>query len=64
MGRTAKDIGGLVKDLIAIEDIETKKGFIRKYQALPIRKGFIRPPFTIFTWPGVKLALAVSPFRR
>ena len=38
MGRTAKDIGGLVKDLIAIEDIETKKGFIRKYQALPIKR--------------------------
>ena len=31
MARTAKDIGGFVKDLIAIEDIETKKKIYKKF---------------------------------
>src|SRR3990167_108247 len=39
MGRTAKDIGGFVKDLIAIEDIETKKRIHKKILGIAYKKG-------------------------
>lgn len=39
MGRTAKDIGGLVKDLIAIDDIETKKRIHKKILGIAYKKG-------------------------
>src|SRR3989339_96897 len=39
MGRTAKDIGGFVKDLIAIEDIETKKRIYKKVLGSAYKNG-------------------------
>ena len=39
MGRTAKDIGGFVKDLIAIEDIETKKRIYKKVLGIAYKNG-------------------------
>ena len=39
MARTAKDIGGFVKDLIAIEDIETKKKIYKKVLGLAYKNG-------------------------
>lgn len=39
MGRRAKDIGGFVKDLIAIEDIETKKRIYKKVLGIAYKQG-------------------------
>lgn len=39
MARTAKDISGFVKDLIAIEDIETKKRIYKKVLGLAYKNG-------------------------
>ena len=39
MARTAKDISGFVKDVIAIEDIETKKRMYKKVLGIAYKKG-------------------------
>lgn len=39
MGRRAKDISGFVKDLIAIEDIETKKRIYKKILSIAYKQG-------------------------
>lgn len=39
MGRMAKDIGGFVRDLIAIDDIETKKRIHKKILGIAYKKG-------------------------
>ena len=39
MARRAKDITGFVKDLVAIEDLETKKRILRKILGIAYKNG-------------------------
>lgn len=67
MARRAKDISGFVKDLIAIDDIETKKRIFRKVLNIAYKNGIYpssihdfylargRGEFTGFTVPAINL---------
>lgn len=67
MGRRAKDISGFVKDLIAIEDIETKKRIYKKVLGIAYKNGIYpssihdfyiargRGEFGAFTVPAINL---------